>query len=94
MKVRATPLAEKETSPSKEERALVKRIARNLRCSAVADWPSSVRIEVESGVVHLSGHVLMQAEKQMMEEIVRSTAGVVSVDNRIEIAPCSGRKTF
>ncbi|HZR46512.1 MAG TPA: BON domain-containing protein [Candidatus Manganitrophaceae bacterium] len=93
MKVQAARLAEKETSAAKE-RALVKSVIRNLKSNAVADWPASLRIGAESGVVHLSGHVSMQAEKQMIEEIVRLTAGVVSVDNRIEIVPCSGRKAI
>jgi osmotically-inducible protein OsmY len=92
MKISTTHLAEKETSLSKEEKALVERIVRNLSSNAVLDPPASIRIEVDSEGVHLSGQVVMQAEKQMVEEIVRLTAGVGSVDNRIEIVPCGGKK--
>ena len=92
MKIKANTFAEKETFLSAEERALRERIVRNLRSHAVIDLPASIRVGIEGGVVHLSGQVSMQAEKQMVEEIVRFTAGVAAVDNRIEIAPCAGRK--
>lgn len=92
MKFKANTFAEKETSLSGEARALRERIVRNLESHAVIDLPPSIRIGIEGGVVHLSGRVVMQAEKQMVEEIVRFTAGVVAVDNRIEIAPCAGRR--
>lgn len=89
MGVKGATIAEKETAASVEERALGEKIIRDLKASAVVDSDTSVEIAVKAGVVHLYGTVLMQAEKQLLEEIVRATEGVASVRNYLEILPCS-----
>ncbi len=89
MNMRATSVAEKETPSSNEDRELGTRIIRNLKSNAVGDLPAQIQVWVEA---HLYGQVLMQAEKQMQEEIVRFTKGVRSVQNHLEILPCAGKK--
>jgi osmotically-inducible protein OsmY len=89
MGVREERIAEKETTASKEDHELGQKIIRNLKMQAVVDFPSPIQVWVDSGVAHLYGAVLMHAEKQMLEEIVRSTKGVVSVCSHLEIIPCS-----
>ena len=92
MTVKATNIAEKETPASNEDRELGTRVIRNLKSNAVGDLPAQIQVWVEAGVVHLYGQVLMQAEKQLQEEIVRFTNGVRSVQNHLEILPCAGKK--
>jgi osmotically-inducible protein OsmY len=47
-----------------------------------------IRVDTDDkGKVQLSGTARSRAEKRMAEEIAKSTEGVVSVDNRIRVAP-------
>lgn len=87
MEMKLATIAEKEATSSIEDRALGQKIIRNLKTNAVTDLPSPVEILVKAGVVHFYGNVAMQGEKQLVEEIVRLTKGVVSVHNHLEITP-------
>lgn len=92
MNRKATAVAEKETFSSEKDHELGRRIIENLKSNVVADLPTRLEIRVAAGAVHLYGKVLMQAEKQMVEEIVRLTNGVCSVVNHLDITPCAGKR--
>lgn len=92
MTIKAERIAEKETTPSKSDKELGEKIIKNLKANVVVDSPSPIQVWVHAGVAHLYGNVLMHAEKQMLEEIVRSTKGVLSVCNHLEIIPCTRKR--
>ena len=81
-------LLKEEPIASAEDQRLRENILNSLERNAVVDFPPDVRITVRSGTVYLEGMVSMQAEKQMIEDIILSTPGVRSFRNRLVIKPC------
>lgn len=53
--------------------------------------PVNIRVDVENGVVTLSGSVSRTREKTRAEDIVNSAKGVVDVKNEIKVKPASVR---
>jgi osmotically-inducible protein OsmY len=49
-------------------------------------FASNIRITVQNGRVALSGSVPSEQDRQMVDDIVRNTAGVVSVSDQLQIA--------
>lgn len=52
----------------------------------------SIKVDTDNGVVKLSGTARSQQEKDRAADIAKSTKGVVSVDNNIQVATASTRK--
>ena len=48
---------------------------------------AAIRVETLNGTVQLSGFAKSQAEKQMAENIARSTKGVRTVQNNLTVRP-------
>lgn len=49
--------------------------------------PFNIDVDVQDGVVLLTGRVRTQAAKDEAEKLARDTKGVVRVDNELEVAP-------
>lgn len=84
---------EQEKLLSKYDQEIGRRIWSNLRNSAVLEVRFDLRISVSAGVARLEGRVSFPAEKEMIEEIVRFTEGVVAVENALRILSCSARRS-
>lgn len=78
------PLPDQKTG-LKEDQRIAAEISRHLRRQTVLEYPKEMTIIVSSGVAYLYGSVSMPSEKQMIDEIVRATEGVVSVRNHLNI---------
>jgi osmotically-inducible protein OsmY len=48
-----------------------------------------IHLDVEEGVVRLSGRVSSAARKRSVAEVVRNTVGVTKVDNRLKVIPAA-----
>jgi osmotically-inducible protein OsmY len=46
-----------------------------------------IRVDVEEGVVRLSGRVSSAARKQLAGEVARNTVGVAAIENRLKVSP-------
>lgn len=86
-------ILEQEKLLSTDDQALGGRVLTNLSRSAIIESPPDLRISICGGVVRLEGRVLLPAEKTMIEDVVRCTDGVLSVENALRVYPCAARRS-
>ena len=48
-----------------------------------------IHLDVEEGVVRLTGWVSTTGKKRLVADVVRSTVGVTRVDNRLKVVPAA-----
>lgn len=70
----------------RSDRDLKQRILRELKWDSRIDW-ASINVEVNDGVVTLTGSVSNYAQKIAAQEAAHRVAGVLDVANDIEVAP-------
>jgi osmotically-inducible protein OsmY len=70
----------------RSDRDLKQRILRELKWDSRIDW-ASINVEVNDGVVTLTGSVSSYAQKIAAQEAAHRVAGVLDVANDIEVAP-------
>ena len=70
----------------RSDRDLKQRILRKLKWDSRIDW-ASINVEVNDGVVTLTGSVSSYAQKIAAQEAAHRVAGVLDVANDIEVAP-------
>lgn len=54
---------------------------------------NAVTVQVDDGIVKLTGHVLNRDEKYLLERLAAKCPGIIKVENRLEVAPSSSRDT-
>lgn len=70
----------------RSDRDLNQRILRELKWDSRIDW-ASINVDVNDGVVTLTGSVSSYAQKIAAQEAAHRVAGVLDVANDIEVAP-------
>jgi osmotically-inducible protein OsmY len=71
-----------------EDAALLARLRTALAVRKGLD-EGEIHMDVEEGVVRLTGQVSSAARKRTVAEVVRNTVGVTKVDNRLKIVPAA-----
>lgn len=73
-----------EVNPTTEDGEIKNRLEKILNASG---WFSSISIEVNQGIVFLSGTTSSQEYKNWAEDLAKNTQNVVAVVNKIEVEP-------
>jgi osmotically-inducible protein OsmY len=76
-------------APTKTPPTLEDRVRHELLMVPYINVFDNVLYRVDNGVVTLTGQVLRPIDKSNLEAAVRPTAGVVRIDNQIEVLPLS-----
>jgi osmotically-inducible protein OsmY len=66
---------------------LVADVQQALRSSDLSDLAPNLNVSSQNGTVTLSGYVPTERDKQLAETLARNTAGVVSVNDQIQVLP-------
>ena len=65
--------------------ALASRVETTLQSDATV-WVNGLRVWADSGVVRLEGEVITEEDRETVEQVVRSIAGVRAVDNALPLS--------
>jgi osmotically-inducible protein OsmY len=88
-----TTTSSASTSPQSTndtDRTLVSQVQQSLRQdNTLAPLMPGIQVSAQNGSVTLSGNVSSEQEKQRIESMVKSTSGVVSVNNQLQVAGVS-----
>jgi hypothetical protein len=83
---RGGALSPQDQATSENDRAMVMQIRQSMmNDTAMAAAAPSIKVTVNNGKVTLAGEVKSESEKANLGNLAQRTAGVVSVDNQLEV---------
>src|SRR5947207_1565244 len=73
------------TPQSPNDAMVVQRVNQALRSSTFGVSPDSISVSAQNGTITLNGIVPSEQQRQMIDDLVRNTSGVINVNNQLQL---------